>query len=219
MVDTQHVAVTPPRRGIETRRAIERAAIALFAELGYHATSMQKISTATGVQAAAIYHWFPNKEAILIHLQNDFMERLESSVNQATVHFDRPAEKLAAAVRAHVVFHGLHRKEAFVTDSEIRALSPEPRAALIAWRDMYEDLFDGLIRGGIDDGTFHTASSRVATYAILLQCTGVSMWFDPRGPLSLDDVADIHLELALGGLGASRDLVESAVRAVRKVSQ
>ena len=39
----------------------------------------------------------------------------------------RPALRLAAAVREHVVFHGIHRREAFVTDSEIRALTEGPR--------------------------------------------------------------------------------------------
>ena len=40
-----------------------------------------------------------------------------------------PALKLAAAVREHVVFHGLHPRAAFVTDSEIRALRPDAREA------------------------------------------------------------------------------------------
>ena len=54
------------RRGPETREAIHRAAIELFARLGYHATSMRAIASAAGVQPAAIYHWYPSKEAILV---------------------------------------------------------------------------------------------------------------------------------------------------------
>lgn len=49
-----------------------------------------------------------------------------------------PVHRLAAAVRDHVVFHGLHQQEAFVTDSEIRALTPGPRQALMAQRDAYQ---------------------------------------------------------------------------------
>ncbi len=30
-----------------------------------------------GIQPAAIYHWYPSKEAILVGLQDDFMERLD----------------------------------------------------------------------------------------------------------------------------------------------
>ena len=66
---------SPARRGPETREAIDAAALDLFARLGYHATSMRAIASAARIQPAAIYHWYSNKEAILIRLQDDFMER------------------------------------------------------------------------------------------------------------------------------------------------
>ena len=113
------------RRGPETRDAIDRAAVELFARLGYHATPMRAIASEAGVQPAAIYHWYSSKEAILVALQDDFMERLTEKVVEAMELHPRPALRLAAAVREHVVFHGIHRREAFVTDSEIRALGDE----------------------------------------------------------------------------------------------
>ena len=58
---------------------------------------------------------------------------------------ERPALKLAAAVREHVVYHGVHRSEAFVTDSEIRALTDAPRRALIGKRDAYQAIFAAMI--------------------------------------------------------------------------
>jgi hypothetical protein len=51
----------------------------------------------------------------------------------------------------------------------------------------------------------------VATYAILLQCTGVALWFDPSGPLTLKQVAELHVELVLGSLGASGELIAEAI--------
>ena len=72
---------------------------------------------------------------------------------------DRPALQLAAAVREHVIFHGIHSRAAFVTDSEIRALTPGPRRALIAQRDAYQERFGDWIRAGIADGSLHATSS------------------------------------------------------------
>ena len=82
-------------------------------------------------------------------------------------------------MREHVVFHGIHRRAAFVTDSEIRALTEEPRRALIAKRDAYQAMFSEMIRDGVGDGSLRVSDADVATYAILLQCTGVALWFDP----------------------------------------
>ena len=198
----------------ETREAIDGAAVELFARLGYHATSMRAIAAAAEVQPAAIYHWYaeqggdPGPAPGRLHGAPDRAGRRPRWTAS-----ERPALQLAAAVREHVVFHGIHRREAFVTDSEIRALSDEPRAALIAQRDAYQELFGALIRAGIRDGSLRSSDARVATYAILLQCTGVALWFDPDGPLALEQVAEIHVELVLGSLGAARELIAEAIGA------
>jgi AcrR family transcriptional regulator len=204
------------RRGPATREAIHATAIELFAQRGYHATSMRAIASAARVQPAAIYHWYPSKEAILVRLQDDFMERLTEKVRAGIEQHSRPALRLAAAVREHVVFHGIHRREAFVTDSEIRALNEGPRRALIAQRDDYQGIFSQVIRDGIRDGSLRASDAHVATYAILLQCTGVALWFDPRGPLKLEQVAELHVELVLGSLQASRELIAEAIDSVSR---
>jgi AcrR family transcriptional regulator len=176
---------------------------------------MRAIAAEARVQPAAIYHWYASKEEILVRLQNDFMEQLTERVVAGMDAQQRPALKLAAAVREHVVFHGLHTRAAFVTDSEIRALTEAPRAALIAKRDDYQRMFSEMIRDGIRDGSLRTSDVHVATYAILLQCTGVALWFDAAGPLSLDEVAEVHMELVLGSLQATAELVAEAIDAGR----
>ncbi len=199
------------RRGVETRTSIERAAVDLFAERGYHATSMRAIAEASGVQPAAIYHWFESKEAILALLQNDFMDRLTEAVAEAVSVVTKPALKLAEAVREHVVFHGLHTREAFVTDSEIRALTDRPREALVNRRDEYQQMFRSMIEDGIEAGELTTPEPSVATYAILLQCTGVGLWYEAGGRLSLQRIAELHVELVLSSLGADEALINEAV--------
>jgi AcrR family transcriptional regulator len=204
----------PPERG-QTAAVLDRVAVELFSQRGYHATSMREIAAAAGIRPAAIYHWFASKEAILVHLQDTFMDELTAAVVAAVERHERPALRLAAAVREHVVFHGNHRQAAFVTDSEIRALTPGPRERLIAQRDAYQARFHAMIRDGVRDGALRSSNARVATYAILLQCTGVALWFDPDGPLGLEEVAELHVELVLGSLQASPELIEEAIAACR----
>ena len=56
----------------------------------------------------------------------------------------------------------------------------------------------------------------MAAYAILLQCTGVALWFDPDGPLKLDEVAELHVELVLGSLRAPAEIIEEAIAGGRR---
>src|SRR5579859_3929910 len=102
-----------------TGDAILEAAVDLFAQRGYHATSMRDIASAVGFRAAGIYHWYPSKEAILIKLQDAFIVDLAAEVMAAVERQHRPGTRMAAAVREHVVFHGRNAQAAFVTDSEI----------------------------------------------------------------------------------------------------
>jgi len=207
--------VAPNRRGIETRRAIDRAATDLFYRVGYHATTMKAIGTAANVQAAAIYHWYPNKEALLVHMQDEFIRQLTLAVESAVNRQVRAAYRLAAAVREHVVFHARHQQEAFVTDSEIRALTEGPRADLIRKRDEYQQYFQDMIIAGLAEGDLRPRDPRVATYAILLQCTGVSLWFKSSGTMTAEQVADHHVDLVLGSLHADPELIQAAIAAVR----
>jgi AcrR family transcriptional regulator len=202
------------RRGPATREAIHAAAVELFARLGYHATSVRAIADAAAIQPAAIYHWYANKEAVLVALQDEFMDELTKRVTAGMEQHDRPALKLAAAVAEHVIYHGQHTQAAFVTDSEIRALTEPAHSALIAQRDDYQAMFAALIRDGIRDGSLRTSDANVATYAILLQCTGVALWFNPSGTKRLEEVAELHVELVLGSLQASPELISEAIESV-----
>lgn len=52
------------RKGEATRQAIEEAALELFVEQGYHATSMRQIAERAGLALGGIYNHFSSKEEI-----------------------------------------------------------------------------------------------------------------------------------------------------------
>ena len=142
------------------------------------------------------------------------MEQLTERVLAAMDRHDRPALRLAAAVREHVVFHGIHRREAFVTDSEIRALSPNAAPALIAKRDDYQD---DLRR---DDPRRDRATARCAAPTRASRPTrsccsapGSRCGSTPTARSTSTSVAELHVELVLGSVGASRELISGGDRA------
>ena len=52
-------------RGPDRRTEILDTAERLFAERGFHATSMRDLCAALGMSAGNLYHWFPSKQAII----------------------------------------------------------------------------------------------------------------------------------------------------------
>jgi AcrR family transcriptional regulator len=57
---------TKTPKGEETRRRVHEAAMALFREKGFDATTMRDVAAAAGMSLGAAYHYFPSKEAIVM---------------------------------------------------------------------------------------------------------------------------------------------------------
>jgi AcrR family transcriptional regulator len=185
-----------------TARRILTGAVSCFFEQGYHATSMREIAARAQIQPASVYHWFSSKETMLLTVMQGFQDALTAAAVAAHEAHSAPLDRLAAMVRAHVTLHVQHRKEALISDTEIRALSPATRRQIVAGRDRDQRLFRETIEDGCARGAFRCADVSVATNAILVQCTGVASWYRPRGRLSLQEVADVHADLVCRSLDA-----------------
>ena len=66
-------ADTLSSKGKQTRRAIEQAARKLFAERGFHGTTLADITSAAGKSPAVFYRYFDDKEGLLAALAESFL--------------------------------------------------------------------------------------------------------------------------------------------------
>ncbi len=63
-------------KGQLTRQAIERSARKLFAERGFHGTTLSDITAAAGKSPAAFYRYFTDKEDLLAALAQSFLREV-----------------------------------------------------------------------------------------------------------------------------------------------
>jgi len=80
-------AETLTSKGRQTRQAIEQAARKLFAERGFHGTTLADITSAAGKSPAVFYRYFADKEDLLAALAESF---LHDVVAPAGVSLHRP---------------------------------------------------------------------------------------------------------------------------------
>jgi len=66
-------ADTLTAKGRQTREAIELAARKLFAERGFHGTTLADITSAAGKSSAVFYRYFDDKEDLLAELAESFL--------------------------------------------------------------------------------------------------------------------------------------------------
>jgi AcrR family transcriptional regulator len=189
-----------------TPNRIRAAALDVFCSRGYHAASMRDIAASAEVQPASLYHHFSSKEALLEDLMTSAMEDLRDDVIEAIAIGTGPEDRLARAIRAHVIFNGTHRQEAIVADTELRGLSGSRLDRVIGLRRVYESLIRQLIVDGTVEGVFQTSDASIATKALLIQSTGVALWYHDGGPQPLDEIADVHVQMALKMLAPETEL-------------
>lgn len=186
--------------GRSMREEILAAAVQLFAEYGYHAAPLRDIARIAGIQAASIYHHYPNKQALLIEIMETHMQRLNNGLEHILREYTDPLQRLYEAIAHHIRLHTTYKAEFFIIDTELRSLESESKPSILAFRDKYEELLQEMLRDGMEQGVFRSTDVKVASYALIAMCTEVAAWFRPDGRLSVQQVILIYRQFITQGL-------------------
>jgi AcrR family transcriptional regulator len=92
------------RKKRETREALTRAALELFAERGYDETTLAEIAEAAGVSTRTIFAYFPGKEDILFARTQEMCGELASALAE------RPAGTDALTALREFILVSAHEK-------------------------------------------------------------------------------------------------------------
>ena len=199
------VPALPPRSAADgTRGRILLAGLGLFAEHGFHGTSIRDIAAEAAVQSASLYAHFPSKEAILAELVLAGHEEHHTRLVTALLHSGTdPRDRLAALVRAHVQAHTDYPMLAVVANNEMHALSPAAAAPAAAVRRRSEALLAEVLAIGHQHGAFDLVHLEATAAAIGSMGIRVASWYPPpQAGLSPSQLADMYASLALRMTGA-----------------
>lgn len=197
------MARTTGSDGERTEAAIREAALKLIARHGYEAMSMRQLGDEVGVQAAALYRYFPNKEELLFTLLRDHMEGLIASWDVARLAARDPLGSLSAFVRNHIGFHVARRHSTHVSNLELRSLSPAKLTVILRMRNTYEKELRQILRDGAESGAFAIDDVGLTAMAIIQMITGVIVWFRPDERLSVEEVAETYHAMTMRLVGAA----------------
>jgi len=197
-----------PTRSPAARRLL-RAADDLFFRQGAVATSVRDITGACGLTPGALYNHFPSKDELLFVLVERRHRYLEDQVKAALAGAgDNPVDRLAAVAVVYIRVHVQGHRGSRVANREYRNLTEEHKAEVIASRRRLRDtvvaiLLDGSRVGAFDIvGGTDRASLTVAAAAILDMCVHAGEWLHDGGILSMDDIEQRYVTMALRLAGA-----------------
>jgi AcrR family transcriptional regulator len=197
--DTRRLA--PDTR--ERSEQVYGAALRLFREKGYHATSMQDIAAAVGLYKGSLYHYIGAKEDLLARVFERAMAALLVDVERiAADTASRPSVQMRQIIEAHVDAVANNLDALTVYLHEWRALAGESLANVRAQRDRYTALVSDIIGRGVRAGEFKVPDVRIATLGVLGMCNWLCQWYRPGGRLTPAEIAAHFSSMVLDGLRA-----------------
>lgn len=184
---------------------IVAAAAKVFRTKGYHAATVRDIADEVGILKGSLYHHFDSKEDLLYLVVKEPIAQMYRSM-AAIAAADGPAkDKLRRAICSHLEAFDRHYPHLFVYLREREAVKRRFREMIGFSPKEYERCWQQILREGVENGEFRTdLDIQVASYGLLGMLNWLYKWYDPKGRLSVREVAEQFTSMALAGLAADQ---------------
>src|SRR5881396_3050199 len=125
------------------RQELSRQAARLFAQKGYHGTSIGDLAAALGVQKGSLYSHIESKQDLLYEIVREGVDAFTAALE--AIPEELPAfEKIRLALRAHLRVVSEQLDVATVFVREWRYLEGDRRDEIVCERRRYEERFRAL---------------------------------------------------------------------------
>lgn len=185
-----------------TRSDVIHAAGRLFAERGYHGTSMRDLGKELGLLGSSLYSHVESKQDLLVEVVEEGARLFETAAEQARATPGAARDRLAALVAGHVnvVLDNVNVARTFL--NEARMLDAEHRERIVEARDHYEGVFRSVLADGVGDGSFRSdIDPKTSSIYMLSILNALERWYDPAGPLDRDELIVDLTTFLINGIG------------------
>ena len=175
------------------------AAVRLFNEQGYDATSMFDIAESLGITKSSVYHHISGKEQLLQMAMDRALDGLFEAAAEVS-DLDLPAlDRLERLIRRSVIV--LAERFEFVTVLlRVRGNTAVEQHALVRRRE-FDALVTNLVKQAQTEGAVRVDIDPATAARLLLgMVNSLTEWYKPRPGRSVDAIADAVTAIAFEGL-------------------
>ncbi len=189
----------------ERKEAIVEAAAALFASRGFNGASVADIAERCKTSKSLIYHYYESKEDILYDVMISHVRALEAAAADALAGSATPEQKLRDLTQLFMALYvgAADRHKVLLNDLDY---VPKARRAEIVQvqRGLIESVRALLVE---IEPALKQREGAGFTAAMLFFGTinWTHTWFDPKGAVSAEALADMAVNLTIGGLSRSAE--------------
>ncbi|WP_211177993.1 TetR/AcrR family transcriptional regulator [Pseudonocardia acidicola] len=175
---------TTSTRADAQRRRVLAASVEIFGRQGYRATSMNEIAAGVGLSKPTLYHYFRNKEELLVRIYSDVLDESLRMARETIDAAATPFDGLRDLLVFRVVYTCENRELLKICFEEEDELGPDLAEELLVRRRAFEDLFTATLEqhlAGHPD--LHLAMTpKVFVNMCLGAVNWTYKWYRPSGP-------------------------------------
>jgi len=188
-VSTHHQAFASRRRDRDTKRdAVLQTAAQLFLEKSYARTSLNDVAERLNITKPALYHYFRNKEEILLECYRLGTAMIGEILDEIAAHCGTGLEKVEAFIYSYVSVLTVNFGRCVMRLDE-GDLSGEAFGEVRKYKRKTDRRLRSLIQEGIADGSIAPCDPKLAAFAIAGAVNWMCVWYEPEGPLSPEEIA------------------------------
>jgi AcrR family transcriptional regulator len=192
------------RRDPETKReAVLQTAAQLFLEKSYSRTSLNDVAERLHITKPALYHYFHNKEQILLECYRLGTGMIEEILNGIAAHCGTGLEKVEAFIQAYANVMTVNFGRCVMRMDE-GDLSREAFAEVRAYKRKIDRRLRSFIQEGIEDGSITPCDPKLAAFSIAGALNWICVWYEPDGPLSAEEIAAQYTRTLTRGLALDK---------------
>jgi AcrR family transcriptional regulator len=184
----------------EKLQKILKTSAKIFAEKGFHHTSVRDISRATRMSLSGLYYYFTTKEELLFLIQERcFLTLLERWQQAANANLDIRA-RIRSFAENHLSFFLHNMPEMKVMAHEDESLTGEFNDKILVLKRRYVKVIMDLMAELQTEEGGKGIDLRVATFALFGMMNWVYTWYQPKRDLPLPQLIEQMLRIYFFGL-------------------
>lgn len=175
------------------------SAATLFAEKGFRAITINDVAASLGYTKSVVYYYFKNKNEILWQIFDRMHDTYINTITEIVGKQRSSSETLREIIYSHAL-NVMQRKDwtaiYFRDESE---LEEGQRATILKRKREYDKLIEEVYRKGVSEGVFKDIPTHIAVTGFMGMCNWLHTWFDDKGPLSAEQIAEHYCDILAGG--------------------
>ncbi|HUD93547.1 TetR/AcrR family transcriptional regulator [Sphingobium sp.] len=184
---------------VAKRDAVLRAAVRMFNERGFFATSLDDVAASLGISKRTIYHYLANKDQVLLECVTIGLQQLLRAAEDARAEQGTGRERLVKFLRRYVEIN-MDDFGMCVTRTGEEALSRESLPRYRALKREIDVAMRQMLAEAIDDGSIAPIDVKITSFALAGALNWPGRWYDPDGALSPEQISEAMVAVLMSGL-------------------